>query len=113
MATRRTAKVEELIREEISKMIQMNIPEELGIISVTRVFVAPDLKTAKVYVTAVLDVKEKEILAALKNKIFTFQKELGNKIKMRYTPRLSFEFDRARTGIDRVEELLEEINRGA
>ena len=113
MATRRTAKVEELIREELSKMIQMDLPEELGIISVTRVFVAPDLKTAKIYVRAILDIKEKEILSALKKKVFSFQKELGTKIKMRYTPRLSFEFDQIGTGVNRVEELLEEINRGA
>jgi ribosome-binding factor A len=113
MATRRTAKVEELIREELSRLIQMNLSEELGIISVTRVYVSPDLKTSTIFVSAVRDNQEKEILAELKNKAYIFQKELGHKIKMRYTPRLSFEYDRGGTEIDRVEELLEEINRGA
>lgn len=112
MATRRTAKVEELIREELSRMIQINISEEFGIISVTRVYVAPDLKTAKVYISAVQIEKEKEILAGLGQKVHSFQKELGSKIKMKYTPRLSFEFDRAGTEVDRIEELLQEINRG-
>lgn len=113
MATRRTAKVEELIRKELSRMIQINISEELGIISVTRVYVAPDLKTATVFVSAIFVDKEKEIQSALNKSVSAFQKELGRKIKMRSTPRLSFEFDRARADIDKVEELLEEINRGA
>ena len=110
--TRRTAKVEELIREELSRMIQAELPGEFGIISVTRTYVSPDLKNAKVYISAVLEGKEKEILLFLNSKTKSFQLKLGTKIKMRYTPRLSFTFDRARIEIDRVEELLEEIKRG-
>jgi len=113
MATRRTAQVEELIRIELSKYIQKEISEDLGIISVTRVCVAPDLKTAKIYVTAIFADKGKEILLALNKKVSAFQHELGQKVKMRYTPRLSFCFDGSRDEIDRVEELLKEINSGA
>ena len=111
--SRRTAKVEELIREEISKLIQSELTEDLGIISVTRSVVAPDLKTAQIYVTAVIADREKEILLALKKKTPDFQRVIGHKIQTRYTPKLSFKFDIARREIDRVEELLGEINRGA
>lgn len=111
--SRRTAKVEELIREEISKLIQSELTEDLGIISVTRSVVTSDLKIAKIYITAVMPEREKEILIALKKKTPDFQRAIGRKIQTRYTPRLSFEFDLARREIDRVEELLGEINRGA
>lgn len=111
--TRRTAKVEELLREELSKLIQANVPEKLGMISVTRTIVAPDLKTAKIYVTAMFADKELAIMNALKQKTKFFQGVLGKKSNLRYTPRLSFEFDQAKGEIDKVEQLLEEINRGA
>ncbi len=111
--TRRTAKVEELLREELSKLIQANIPENLGIISVTRTIVTPDLKTAKIFVSAMMLDKELAILNALKQKTNFFQGVLGKKSNLRYTPKLSFEFDRANGEIDKVEQLLEEIKRGS
>ena len=110
--TRRTAKVEELLREEISKLIQAKIPENLGIISVSRVLVTPDLKTAKIYVSAIFIDKEKEILASLKAKVSEFQGLIGKKVKLRYTPRISFEVDHSSDEIGRVEEILEKINSG-
>ncbi len=110
--SRRTSKVEELLREEMARLIQTELPEKFGIITVTRTMVAPDLRTAKVFITAILDNYEKDILIELKNKTNNFQKVVGKKLELRNTPKLSFEFDRARHEIDRVEELLEEINRG-
>lgn len=111
--SRRTAKVEELLREEISKLIQAKLTENFGIITVTRTSVAPDLRTAQIFITAVRTDREKEILVALKNASAEFQKVIGKKIVMRNTPKLTFAYDRARTEIDRIEELLGEINNGA
>ena len=110
--TRRTSKVEELLREEISKLIQAELPEQLGLISVTRTFVAPDLRDARIYLSAIIAGNEDKIMKQLEQKRIAFQKTLGRKLQLRNTPRLSFEFDRARFEIDRIEELLEEINRG-
>ena len=111
--SRRTAKVEELLREEISRLIQSEMPEDFGIISVTRTAVTPDLKLAKIYVSALFIEKEKEIIKALNLKAKEFQKILAGKLPIRYMPRIIFEFDKARHEIDRVEELLEEIEHGS
>ena len=59
MSTRRVSKVEELIRMELSKLIQKHIPEDLGIVSVTRVYVTADLKTAKVFISAIFSDRQK------------------------------------------------------
>jgi ribosome-binding factor A len=110
--SRLTAKVEELLRMELAKLILKEIPEELGIISITRVVVMPDLKTAQIYISAIFPENELAILLALKNQTHSFQQTLGRKLKLRYTPRLTFEFDRQSHEIDKVEALLKEIHRG-
>ncbi|MEI6040235.1 MAG: 30S ribosome-binding factor RbfA [Candidatus Berkelbacteria bacterium] len=110
--SRRTAKVEELLREELSKLIQSEISEDFGIISVTRIMVNPDLKTARIFISAVFHDKEKDILQELKKNASSFRYTLSQKFKLRYMPSLTFELDKTSFAVNKVEELLKEIDRG-
>ena len=110
---RRIQRVEELLKQLISELIKENINEDLGLITVTDIIVTPDLKQAKVFLALIDIQKRKEVLAALEKKKKDFQHYLGQKLKMRNTPRLIFLIDERNTDINRVEKLLEEIKDGS
>lgn len=109
----RVQKVEELLREQVSVLIRDNLAEELGIVTVTDVTITSDLKQATVFIALVNKEAEKRVLKALIDKTPAFQHHLGRILKMRSTPRLTFKIDQSETKVDRVEALLEEVDRGA
>lgn len=111
--TRRTQKVEELIRQELSKLIQSELGEVYGIICVNRVYVTSDLKSADIYMSVIPSENKIELVKALnKNKGF-YNKSLASKLTLRYTPQVLFKLDESSDEVDRVEELLEKIDHGA
>jgi ribosome-binding factor A len=111
MSTRRVQKVSELILQQLSFLIRENTADELGMISVTAVNVNDDLKEARVYISCLDQSKEKEALKVLEAKTPEFQHILGKRLSMKFTPKLKFLLDRASQKVDRIEELLGEIQK--
>ena len=109
----RVQKVGELLREQVSELIRRNLPEEMGIITITNVEVANDLKQAKIYITLIDNSQAQKVLQVLTEKTPDFRHFLGKTLEMRYTPRLVFKLDESKDKIDRIEALLKEIDRGA
>ena len=106
----RVQKVEELLKQQISELLLETLAEEFGIISVTDVEASPDFKSAKVFIAIVQKDKEKEILQAITKNLQDYQRHLGKNLSMRYTPRLTFFIDKSESTVNRVEELLKEID---
>jgi len=113
MSVVRVRQVEELLREQVSKLIQEKLSEDLGMVTVTDVAVTPDFKLAKIYIVLLDRDQEKIVLQALQNEAHGFQHTLGKTLALRYTPKLEFAIDKSENKIDRVEELLQEINNDA
>jgi len=94
--TRRTERLNDLLRAEISDLIlrQVKDPRLLGLISITQVKVTPDLSHARVFVS-VLGSEEEQVgaLKALRSARSFFRRELTHRIKARRTPELTFEWD--------------------
>ena len=59
--TRRSERTSELIKQEISRLLEreVNDPRLTGLISVTEVSLSPDLKHAKVFVSALQNENKK------------------------------------------------------
>ena len=108
---RRIQRVAELLKQQLSIMIKESLPEDLGIVTVTTVEVSGDIKNATVYVSCLEKTREREILKKLEEKIREFQHILGRNLKLRYTPKLTYKFDRSLEQINRVEEILEDLNK--
>jgi len=92
----RIERVNQLIRKEVSELLQREVrdPRLSGLISVTAVETAPDLKFAKVYVSHLSGSEHKEeILQALGAAAGFFRGELGKVLTMRYVPELAFYWD--------------------
>ena len=95
MASRRTLKAAEAIREVVSMAILTEIRDpRVENVTVTGVEVAPDMRTAKVLVSIMADENKQQLcLRGLNNSTGFLQSKVAKRIETRYTPRLTFEID--------------------
>ena len=93
---RRTLKVNELLRQEISVVLQREIrdPRLHALITVTKVESAPDLREAKVYISVMGDAAKKaEALEGLTSAKGYLRRSVGEVLPLRHVPSLSFVLD--------------------
>ena len=94
--SRRIEKLNHLIREEISELLQRQVkdPRLGGFITVTGVSTSSDLRHAKVFISIMGGEEEKgNAMEALSNASGFLRKELGMRLRLRYNPELSFHRD--------------------
>ena len=109
--THRIERVNSLIRQEISGLLQRQVKDpRLGsFVAVTEVSTSPDLRYAKIFVSRLGSEEEKqETLRALAAASGFFRNEMGRHLRMRRIPELSFEWD---DSIERGAHLLELIDK--
>jgi len=106
----RIERVNTLIRQEISELLQRQVKDpRLGnFVAITDVSTSHDLKYAKVFVSCVGVEQEKEkILEALASASGFLRNELAKRLRLRHIPELSFKWD---DSIERGAHLLELID---
>lgn len=109
--THRIERVNSLIRQEISELLQRQVkdPRLDNFVAVTEVSTSPDLRHAKIFVSHIGSEKEKqETLSALAAASGFFRNELARHLKLRRIPELSFQWD---DSIERGVHLLQLIDR--
>ena len=110
----RREKLAAQIQKELSAIVrtEMNDPR-VAFVTVTQVQVSPDFKYARVYL-AVLGDKKKQKLAvmALKHGKGFMQKELGQRLRLREVPELSFHADQAIDKAFRMDKLFKQAAAG-
>ncbi len=110
--THRVERVNSLIRQEISELLQRQIKDpRLGnFIAVTEVVTSADLKHAKVFVSYIGSEEEKrETLKALSSAAGFFRRELAKRLKLRVVPELSFHWDNSIERGSRLLQLMDEV----
>jgi ribosome-binding factor A len=108
--TRRVQRLNNLIRQEISELLQRQVKDpRLGsFIAVTEVSISPDLKYARIFVSHIGSEEEKqETLSALASASGFFRRELAKRLRIRRIPELSFQWD---DSIERGAHLLQLID---
>jgi ribosome-binding factor A len=96
--SRRTERVNELIRHELSEMIlhELRDPRLEGLISITRVEVSPDLYNARIYVSVMSETaNQADAIRALNAAAGFLHKELVHRLDMRRVPFLTFQLDKS------------------
>lgn len=85
MGQLRIEKVQELIKQEVSKIILQELKDpRIGFVTVTQVDVSGDLKYAKIYVSLLGSQEEvKNTWAALQSSLGYLRREIGHRIKLR------------------------------
>ncbi len=92
----RISRISEEIKREISNIIQNELkdPRLPELVSVVSVNVTRDLRYAKVYVSVFGSDEQKEnALEGLRSAAGFIRKEIGHRVKLRYTPEIQFELD--------------------
>lgn len=111
--TYRIERLNSLLRQEISDIIQRHVKDpRLGVfVSVTAIDVSSDLKFAKVYVSSMgTESEKKETLRALNSAAGFIRHELGNRMQARRIPELNFRLDETIEKADRVLRLIDRIS---
>jgi len=112
MQGKRLERVNQLVKEEISTLLQRELKDpRLGFVTVTEVDVTPDLKHAKVYVS-VLGPEDRWVssLAALESARGFIWAWLRRHLDLRVTPELSFRPDRSMEHAAHIQALLADLN---
>ena len=117
MKISRTARLNGEYRKEISAIISGKLknrdPRLTGLISVTEADVAPDLKTANIYVSvfSVSDEQKKLDFAILKENAAFIRHELSKVMRMRTVPALTFKTDGSMEYGSKMDELFKKIHK--
>ena len=113
--TARTDRIDQLLRQEIGEILARDVQDpRIGFVTITDVETAPDLSTARVWVSVIGQPDEREqTLKALRSALPFVRHELGSRIRLRRIPELLLrEDDTAQRGT-RVLQLLAELDAGA
>ncbi|NLC56865.1 MAG: 30S ribosome-binding factor RbfA [Armatimonadetes bacterium] len=111
MATTRQRRVAELIKAEVSQILQREVSDpRLGFVTVTDVEVTPDLRDARVFISVLGEPEQaRESIAALQRAAKYIRGLLGRRVDLRVIPELTFKLDRSFERGARVLELLHEL----
>jgi ribosome-binding factor A len=109
----RAARVGDQIREELASLLTRQVHDPgIGFVTITRVKVSPDLQQARVYYTSIGDDQaRKESARALGRATPFLRRQVGQRLRLKRVPELTFSFDQAIEQTDRIEQILQELHR--
>ncbi len=105
----RIIRVNELIKEQLSLILEENFNKENCLVSVVKVKTSADLRQARVYISVFPSSEKEEIFSDLKENLSVFQGELGNKLTLKYTPKIAIFIDESLEKESRLNELFDKI----
>jgi len=114
MEGKRSEKVADLIQREVSEMLVRSIKDpRIGFVTITKVTVSEDCRFAKVYFSVAGTLAERESSGkGLESAKGYVRKELGRRLRLRYTPEIVFQFDPSIEYAIHMEEVIRNIHRG-
>ena len=111
MNNRRTAKVAQAVREQVSNSILFDVKDpRVKNVTILGVEMSPDLQAAKINLSIMGDEKEQKLcLHGLNSARGFLQSQIADHLQMRYTPILSFELKDIHKQSSKTAELLNEV----
>lgn len=107
---KRTVRLNQLIKEELSKIILKEVDFQEGtILTLTKVDTSPDLVSSKVYFSVMPEGKTEDASRSLNSEIYEIQRLLNRKLKIRKVPKINFIYDKGAGKAEKIEEILEKI----
>lgn len=109
----RATRVGEQMKKELGEIIGRKIKDpRIGFVTVTDVEVTGDLQQAKVFISVLGDEEQRQnTLKGLAKAKGFIRSEIGQRIRLRKTPEITFEFDESVDYGNRIESLLAELNK--
>ncbi|QGQ46815.1 30S ribosome-binding factor RbfA [Metabacillus sediminilitoris] len=108
----RANRVGEQMKKELGDIIGRKIKDpRIGFVTVTDVSVSGDLQIAKVFISVLGDEEQRQnTLKGLAKAKGFIRSEIGQRIRLRKTPEIQFEFDESIDYGNRIETLIHELN---
>ena len=112
--TARTDRIDQLFRQEIGAILAKDLQDpRIGFVTVTDVETAPDLSTARIWVSIIGQPAERELtMRALQHALPFLRRELGARVRLRRMPELQLRLDDTLQRGTRVLQLLAELEAG-
>jgi len=108
----RLLKVGEQVRHVISELLmRQEVHDDVlsaHSITVTEVRMSPDLRQAKVYVKPLLGTDEAKVVKALQVNTAFFQREVAQRLGLKFAPKLRFKADETFDEAFRIDQLLDD-----
>lgn len=113
MPSLRFERVRELLKRQIGEIVRREFPStETGLISVSDLQLAGDLKSATVFVGVLgSPAQQQRAVESLERERVRIQDLVGRAVVLKHTPRLRFELDHSVERGDRVLAILEDLER--
>jgi ribosome-binding factor A len=107
----RASRVGDQIQAELASLLTREVHDPgIGFLTITRVKVTPDLQQARVYYTTIGDDKAKRESARALDRATPFLKrQVGQRLRLKRVPELTFFYDESIEKGDRVERILQEL----
>ena len=110
MSTRRNERLAEEIREDVARIVGQLKDPRIGFVTVTRVDLTPDLRTAHVHVGILGGGPDRDkALVGLRQAAGFVRRELGRRLHVRHTPEIAFHYDEGLDATERVARLLDDV----
>lgn len=109
----RIEKLQELIKQEVGKMLLYDIKDpRIGFVTVTEVEMTGDLREAKIFVSIMgNDEQIKNSMEGLQSALGFIRREIGKRIRLRFTPEISFAPDKSLDYSEHIQKLLLKIEK--
>ncbi|MEX2547187.1 MAG: 30S ribosome-binding factor RbfA [Chloroflexota bacterium] len=109
----RTARLDELLREEISAVLRREVDDpRIGFVTVTDVQVTPDLSHANVWVSVIGAAEEKRLTMRALAHAMPFVRQRLGKLRLRRIPDLHVKEDETAARGTRLLQILDELEQG-
>lgn len=113
--SRRTDRVEHLIKQEISLIILYKLQDKFqdisfGFVTVTSVKISPDLKIAKIYLSVFEKEKRDFVIEKIRSHSGYIRSELASRIRIKFIPELKFFIDDTLDYVEKIEGLIKKIH---
>jgi len=113
MSIQRPERVQEALRQEISKIVQNDIKDpRLGFLTITGVEITRDLRYARVFFSVLGEDKKKHLALKALNHAKGYIKGLvGDRIKLRFMPEIEFRIDESLERTRHLYDLMDKLKK--
>jgi len=112
MGENRIQRIANLIKKEVAEMLIREVKDpRIGMVTITEVTVSKDLRIAHIYYSALGSEKQNQDSAiGLRQATKFIQREIGRRIRMRYTPAIDFQFDHSLEYGSHIDKILQDLS---
>ena len=109
----RRDRVSEEIRHQVCMILQRDVRDSrIGLVTITRVDMSPDLKSADIFFTSIREEGGSEdVLRRLKASSGLIRRLLSKQIRIKFLPRINFIYDDSGKTGNRIDEIIDIIHK--